>query len=58
MVSALVYSAPFRLEVFLAFMNIRLVKFHEASVNLAVYPASQPLNSWIRSLDFRLGSMI
>ena len=34
MVSALVYSAPFRREVFLAFMNIWLMKFHEALVNV------------------------
>ena len=34
MVSALVYSAPFRHEVSLAFMNIRLVKFHAALINL------------------------
>ena len=34
MVSALVYSAPFRLEVFLAFMNFRLMNLHEGLVNV------------------------
>ena len=54
MVSALGHSAPFRLEVFLAFMNFRLMNLHEGLFNvLAVYLASHPLKSWIRGLRFR-----
>ena len=34
MVSALVNSAPFRREDSLAFMNVRLGKFHEALINV------------------------
>ena len=33
MVSPLVYSAPIRLEVFLAFLNFRLMNVHEILFN-------------------------